>query len=172
MSEDQVEQVGFSGGCYWCIEAVFQSLVGVNTVRQGWIKPINGRTFTEGVLIDFQPETISLEVLIAVHLHTHNCTSRHALRYRYPSGIYVTSELQRLNAKQALVMNQADFDDELLTRVYDLGSFKLSDESMWNYYYANPNKPFCQTKIKPKLKALLDQFSDHVDSNKRRLINN
>ncbi|MGF1703156.1 peptide-methionine (S)-S-oxide reductase [Photobacterium makurazakiensis] len=170
MNDRKIQRAGFSGGCYWCIEAVFQSLIGVSSVQQGWIKPINGLSYTEGVLIDFSPDKVSLEVLIAVHLHTHDCTSSHALRYRYPSGVYVMNEAQRTVAKRAMALNQADFSMPLLTRVYDFGDFKLSKETLWNYYYSDPNKPFCQSRINPKLQLLLMRFSDHISDEKKAII--
>ncbi|MGF1683090.1 peptide-methionine (S)-S-oxide reductase [Photobacterium minamisatsumaniensis] len=170
MNDKRIQQVGFSGGCYWCIEAVFQSLIGVRSVRQGWIKPINGLSYTEGVFIDFDPDDISLEVLIAVHLHTHDCTTSHALRYRYPSGVYILNEAQRTAAMRAMALNQADFTKPLLTRVYDFGDFKLSKESQWDYYYSDPQKPFCLSKINPKLQLLLARFSDHISDEKQAII--
>ena len=84
-----VETIGFGGSCHWCTEAIFQSLIGVETVQQGWIssKPPN-ETLSEAVLVSFNPNQISIEILIEVHLLTHSCTSEHSMRGKYRSAVY------------------------------------------------------------------------------------
>ncbi len=84
-----MQRVGFGGGCHWCTEAVFQSLRGVESVEQGWIKsdpPFD--TFSEAVIVAFDTLVISLEVLIDVHLRTHASQVDHSFRSKYRSAVY------------------------------------------------------------------------------------
>jgi len=72
----EIEKIAMGGGCHWCTEAVFQSLKGVQLVEQGFIASHgNSDKFSEGVIVHFDPHLIPLEVLIEIHLHTHQCTS-------------------------------------------------------------------------------------------------
>lgn len=77
----KLKKIGFGGGCHWCTEAVFQSLKGVKSVQQGWIASKNEHfEFSEAVIVDFDPSSIPLKVLIEIHLHTHKSTSEHSMR--------------------------------------------------------------------------------------------
>ena len=162
-----IEKIGLGGSCHWCTEAIFQSLMGVMNVSQGWIKPDDGLAeFSEAVVVAFDPTLISLENLIAIHLHTHSSTAEHTMRSKYRSLVYTFSQDQVTSAKLAIEQLQADFDNPIITRVVPLGSFRLNSEKYLNYYYNGPKKPFCKTYIDPKLKILLNQFSNHVDTDK------
>lgn len=159
-----VSQVGFGGSCHWCTEAVFQSLKGVLHVEQGWISSSERHlSFSEGVIVHFQPDAIALEVLIAIHLHTHSCTSKHSMRSKYRSAIYTFTDPQAQLSRQALANLQHEFRDEILTQVIPFQNFKLNQKRYLNYYYSNPDKPFCKNIVNPKLRLLLEQFSSAVD---------
>ena len=84
-----MSKVGFGGGCHWCTEAVFQSLIGIDKVEQGWIAS-NGKyfNFSEGVIIHFDNNIIDLRLLITIHLYTHSSMANHAMRNKYRSAIY------------------------------------------------------------------------------------
>lgn len=164
------ETVGFSGSCYWSMEAVFQSLTGVTSVKQGWLNVSGEPLMVEAVVIEFIPTVISIEVLVAIHLHTHSCTSEHALRGRYPSIVYVFDEPQHHRALQALAISQADFSLPIITQVEDGGHFQPSKKSLHGYYYSDPHKPYCESQIVPKLQLLLARFSDHVARDRRAAI--
>lgn len=160
-------KIGLGGSCHWCTEAIFQSLKGVIHVSQGWIEPDNDSNgFSEAVIVEFDPDTISLENLIEIHLHTHSCTSEHSMRSKYRSAIYTYADDQVIAAKQAIELLQKQFEDPIITKVIPFKNFKLNNEQYLDYYYKNPDKPFCKTFIDPKLKILLNQFSSHVNEEK------
>lgn len=158
-------KIALGGGCHWCTEAVFQALKGVYAVEQGFVASTDeNNTFSEAVIVHFNPENISLRVLIEIHLHTHKSTSTHSMRKKYRSAIYTFSEDQSKEAKNILNTFQPEFDNQLITKVYPFSEFKASREAIQNYYLKNPEKPFCERFINPKLKLLLRKFSSHVNT--------
>ena len=162
-----ISKIALGGGCHWCTEAVFQSLNGVEKVEQGYVASIGeNNSFSEAVIVHFNSEYISLETLIEIHLHTHKSTSNHSMRTKYRSAIYAFSEEQEQQS-EAIVNNlQKEFGNKLITKVYPFHSFKASREAIQNYYQKNPDKPFCETFINPKLKLLLERFSEQIKSEK------
>ena len=165
--KNKPQKIGLGGSCHWCTEAIFQSLIGINEVRQGWISSLNDNAiFSEAITIDFDENIISLAVLIEIHLHTHSCTSNHSMREKYRSAIYYHNEIQRKEIIEILNSLQKDFDETIITQVLSFETFKLNIEEQLNYYYTNPEKPFCKNIVNPKLKKLLNQFSAFVNSEK------
>jgi peptide-methionine (S)-S-oxide reductase len=161
------QKIGFGGGCHWCTEAVFQSLIGVKNVQQGWIASDGDHsTFSEAIIIDYDAILIPLEVLIEIHLFTHKSTSQHSMREKYRSAIYVFNKEEELKIGGTLESLQPKFNQKLITQILPFSEFKPSREAITNYYYNNPQKPFCETFISPKLKLLLERFSNYTDSNK------
>ena len=159
-----MQKIAFGGGCHWCTEAIFQSLLGVQKVEQGWIASSmeTATTPSEAVIVYFDASLISLDILTEIHLFTHNATSNHAFRKKYRSAVYTFSSSQEKEAQQILKEKQKLFTKPLVTKIYSFESFKLNEEQYLNYYQKNPNKPFCQVRIEPKLKVLVERYGGYV----------
>ncbi|MFP9100473.1 peptide-methionine (S)-S-oxide reductase [Flavobacterium sp. RHBU_24] len=167
-----IKEAGFGGGCHWCTEAVFSSLKGVQAVQQGWIASIEGNSsFSEGVIIEYDDDIISFATLIAIHLYTHSSTSQHAMRDKYRSAIYTFDDRDALLARDAIKVLQSEFNGLIITQVLPYGRFNRSREELLDYYFSNPQKPFCELYINPKLKLILDRFSKDADLDKLKHLN-
>ena len=118
-------KIGLGGGCHWCTESVFQSLLGVACVNQGWLAS-NGKNsdYFEAVGVYLDPLVISLTELIGIHLHTHASRSNHSMRHQYRSAIYVHDDSQFKQAADILNDLRAEFDEALITQIYPLRGFK------------------------------------------------
>ncbi|GAA4888754.1 peptide-methionine (S)-S-oxide reductase MsrA [Flaviramulus aquimarinus] len=166
-----LQKIALGGGCHWCTEAVFQSLMGVTKVEQGYVASTNeNSTFSEAVIVHYNSKDISLKTLIEVHLHTHKSMSKHSMRDKYRSAIYTFSDIQKREAEELIETFQKVFNHKLITSVLPFKTFRASRQDITNYYYKNPKKPFCESFINPKLKILLDQFSIYTDQNKLKHI--
>lgn len=152
-------KIGFGGSCHWCTEAVFQSLNGVTRVEQGWIAALESDYFSEAVIVHFDPGIIPLEVLVEVHLYTHNSTADHSMRKKYRSAVYSFTKDQKWTTEEILKNLQDDFSESLVTKSLSFKEFKTSEETFRNYYLKNPDKPFCKSYIDPKLKLIFKQFA-------------
>jgi peptide-methionine (S)-S-oxide reductase len=160
-------KIALGGGCHWCTEAMFQSLLGVVKVEQGYVASIeDNSSFSEAVVVHFNSEQISLKTLIEIHLHTHKSSSNHSMRNKYRSAVYTFSEVQKQEVEQIIATFQKLLEKKLITQVFPFQNFKASRDEITNYYYNNPKKPFCESFINPKLKLLLDQFSSAVNQEK------
>ncbi|MDT0690152.1 peptide-methionine (S)-S-oxide reductase [Salegentibacter sp. F188] len=156
-------KIALGGGCHWCTEAVFQSLKGVEKVEQGYVASTESHSaFSEAVIVHYDSKKIPLERLIEIHLHTHNSTSNHSMRSKYRSAVYFYNSDQKVEAEKALMTLQASFSEKIVTKVYPFGAFEPSREQIQNYYLKNPEKPFCKAYIEPKLKLLLQEFSEDL----------
>lgn len=162
-----MERIGLGGGCHWCTEAVFQSLRGVKKVTQGFVSAQEyTATFSEGVIVEYDPLVIPLSVLLEIHLLTHKSSSNHSMRPKYRSAVYVFSSTQYETVKKELEHLKTIKKINSITEVLLFDAFKTSREALLNYYYNDPNKPFCSTYIDPKIQLLRRQFSKHVDQEK------
>lgn len=156
-------EIGFGGGCHWCTEAVFQSLRGVCSVQQGFIKsfaPHDG--FSEAVWISYDPDIIEIHALIEIHLRTHASMSDHKMRGKYRSAVYVKNAQEAGKVNEIIAKLQSDFDEKIITLVLTKTAFKASDERFHNYYFSDPSRPFCENYIDPKLKLLRQKFSKNL----------
>jgi len=161
-----MQKIALGGGCHWCTEAIFQSLIGVSKVEQGWVSSTlpSATTPSEAVIVHFDASLISLDILTEIHLFTHNATSNHNFREKYRSAVYTFSKPQHREAQSILEEKQKLFEKPLVTKVYTFGEFRLNDEQYLNYYKSNPEKPFCQVRIEPKLKVLLEKYAIYTKS--------
>ena len=153
-------RVGFGGGCHWCTEAVFQSLTDVARVEQGFIRsqpPAD--SWSEAVIVHFEPGQIDLATLVEVHVRTHSSTANHSMRSKYRSAIYVFDDRQANEASAALSQLQPEFDGKLVTAVLEFVDFKVSVERFRNYYATDPDRPFCKRYIDPKLDIIQKKFA-------------
>lgn len=162
-----MNKIGFGGGCHWCTEAVFQSLIGVVKVEQGWISSHGSNSdYSEGVVVQFNEEEISLSILVSIHLQTHSSTSTHDLRSKYRSAIYVQNTCQHGEITKILKQLQSDFDKPLITQILLLVRLKANSATYLNYYYSDPAKKFCKTYIDPKMRFLLSDYSQYTNTSK------
>jgi len=161
-----MKKIGFGGGCHWCTEAYFQILKGVNKVEQGWISSNNEHSdLSEAVIVHYEESIISLNILITVHLHTHSSTSNHSLRAKYRSAVYTFEEHQIHLAYSTIRELQSDFEKPIITRVLPFQSFKLNEQDQLNYFQKHSDNQFCKNYIHPKLKFIIQKFSQQLKEN-------
>lgn len=156
------DMIGFGGGCHWCTEAVFQSVVGVSHVEQGWIAPIGSNQFSEGALVHYDSLTVAIGIMVAIHLHSHSSTSNHSMREKYRSAVYVFDETQTNQVMTAMVHLQKDFSAPLVTQILEFRDFKLNSQEFLDYYKKDSERPFCKSYITPKLEMLADMFPGQI----------
>ncbi|MEM9648734.1 MAG: peptide-methionine (S)-S-oxide reductase [Bacteroidota bacterium] len=162
-----IEKIGLGGGCHWCTEAVYQSLLGVVRVEQGFIAPSAiPNSYSEAIIVHYDNRVISLKDLVDIHLHTHASTSNHSFREKYRSAVYVFDQKDFERVNHFLRESQIDFEENLVTKSYHFGAFKPSLDKFVDYFYKNPEKPFCKTHISPKLQVLMEKFSGKLDGSK------
>ena len=162
--KSKTSKIGFGGGCHWCTEAVFKVIKGVVEVEQGWVSSQgDNSSFSEAVIVHFDPKKIDLDILIDIHLRSHSSTSQHSMRTKYRSAIYFFSEDQAQSAKRILVKLQAQFDKQIITLILPFVAFRLNEEKYLNYYSKNSTNSFCSTYIDPKFRMLMKEFSRYTD---------
>lgn len=153
-------RIGLGGGCHWCTEAVFQAIVGVETVEQGWIRSAAPfEAWSEAVVVHFDPEGISLDVLVEIHLATHASTSDHALRGRYRSAVYTDDAAQHARCEALLARAARETGARFVTRVLPFEGFRLNKSEWLDYYRTRPGAPFCTAYIDPKLALLRRRYA-------------
>ncbi|PQB03300.1 peptide methionine sulfoxide reductase [Polaribacter filamentus] len=163
----ELTKIAFGGGCHWCTEAVFQTLIGVHKVEQGFISSTaENNTFSEAVIVHFNAKKIELKILIEIHLCTHKSASNHSMRSKYRSAVYYFSNSQKEKSLKIIDDLQTGFKDKIITQIVEFTAFKPSTEEFHNYYQSNPSKPFCETYINPKLKFLVQNFSNQIEKSK------
>lgn len=156
-----LKKTGLGGGCHWCTEAVFQSLKGVEKVEQGYIASTeDASSFSEAVIVHYDPEIIDLQDLFEIHLYTHQSTSAHSFREKYRSAIYYFEAEEETVCRNILDVLQKNSDEKIITRILPFREFRSSRESLLDYYKKDPEKPFCRKYIHPKLELLQEKFSD------------
>lgn len=155
------QEIGLGGGCHWCTEAVFGAVPGVTQVSQGFIAsdPPDG-SLSEAVRLRFEPEVVTLDDLLLVHLKTHASLSDHSMRGKYRSAVYVTRAEQAAAARSALLRLEDAIGGRPVTRVLRLQRFEASPERYRRYYETRPDAPFCRTHIVPKLDLVRTLVSD------------
>jgi peptide-methionine (S)-S-oxide reductase len=166
----------FGGGCFWCTEAVFDELKGVISVVSGYAggsakNPTyeqvcsGGTGHAEVIRIEFDPTQISFSDLMTVFFATHDPTTLNRqgndVGTQYRSTILYADEEQKRLA-EALIKELNDskaFGKPVVTTVEPLGEFYAAEDYHQKYYARNPNQPYCQYSIPPKLNKLHKQFS-------------
>jgi peptide-methionine (S)-S-oxide reductase len=169
MSANQIEIADFGGGCFWCIEAVFQRLSGVKSVTSGYAGGhTNNPTYkeictgttghAEIAQIEFDPSKISYEQLLDVFWQAHDPTTLNRQGAdqgtQYRSIILYRDEKQKLLAEKSKLEAQKDFKHPIVTEIVPLKKFYPAEDYHQRYYDGNSNAPYCQIVIAPKLHKL------------------
>jgi len=168
-----LERVTFGGGCFWCIEAVFQRLVGVQSVASGYAGGKNpnptykeictGTTgHAEVIQLEFDPKQISFDKLLEVFWAAHDPTTLNRQGAdegtQYRSVIFYENDAQKTAAEKSKAAAQADFKDPIVTEISKLPVFYKAEDYHQNYYNQNANtNPYCAVVIRPKLQKLLSK---------------
>jgi len=168
-----LEVAVFGGGCFWCTEAIFQSLKGVISVMPGYAggqKPnptyeqvCSGSTgHAEATKIEFDPSKITYRDLLTVFFATHDSTTLNRqgndVGTQYRSIILFSSEEQRTEAQRYIDELKKD-GLKVVTELKPLDTFYPAEEYHRNYYKRNAGQPYCQVVIDPKLAKVKARFS-------------
>ena len=172
MAKSEIATLG--GGCFWCVEAVFQRIEGVISVKPGYAggnvknptyKQIcTGNTgHAEVAKIEFDPDKITYSQILNVFWQSHDPTTLNRqgndVGTQYRSVIFFHDESQREIAEKSKI--DADksgyWDNKILTEITLLNNYYDAEDYHDNYYNNNPNQPYCLFVIKPKLDKLEKQ---------------
>jgi len=177
MSNSEVAILG--GGCFWCIEAVYDSLQGVKSVESGYAgghvenptyrQVCGGDTgHAEVTRITFDPAVISYRDLLDVFFTVHDPTTLNRqgndVGTQYRSVIFYTSDEQRRQAEEVIrELNTArKLPGPVVTAVEPAGKFFVAEDYHQEYFANNPSQPYCLMTIPPKLKKLKEKFAARV----------
>lgn len=179
MEEKELETATLAGGCFWCTEAVFQRVKGVEKVISGFSggniknppyrEVVTGRTgHAEAVKIDFDPNKITYKELLQIFFATHDPTTlnrqQNDVGTHYRSAIFYHSEKQKEEAEQVVknLEEEKVFSDPIVTEIREAGPFYEAEQEHHEYYNQNRNQPYCRVIIDPKVQKLLHRFADKV----------
>jgi peptide-methionine (S)-S-oxide reductase len=169
----------FAGGCFWCTEAVFQRVKGVEQVQSGFCgghiknppyrEVLQGRTgHAEAIEITYDSEVLSYKDLVAVFMATHDPTTLNRQGYdvgtHYRSAIFYLNDQQE-NTARDYIKNLEDkgvYTELLVTEVAPATVFYPAEDIHNEYYNNNREQGYCQVIIDPKIKKLMTGFKELV----------
>ena len=178
MSETTTTAV-LAGGCFWCLEAVFDGLRGVNAVRSGYAgghvadpsyeDVCTGRTgHAEVVVVDFDPAEVSYADLLRVYFTMHDPTTKdrqgNDVGSQYRSAIFYRGDDQRASAESVMreVSAAGIYDAPLVTELRPLEAFYPAEAYHDDYFARNPRQPYCQAVIAPKVQKFRKLYRDRL----------
>jgi len=184
MTTNHRETATLAAGCFWCVEAVFQRLRGVEKVVSGYTggtlaHPLYEQVCTgatghaEAVQITYDPEVISFEEILAVFWQTHDPTTRnrqgHDAGTQYRSGIFYHSEEQKAAAEKSKkeIDASGSLPAPIVTEIVPYTAFYQADWRHQEYYLTHPEEAYCQVVIAPKIRKLCREFPDKVTDDGR-----
>jgi len=164
-----------AGGCFWCLEAVFEQLKGVKKVESGYSgghvpnpsyeAVCTGTTgHTEVTQVTFDPDVISFRDLLGVFFSIHDPTTPDRqggdVGTQYRSAIFYHDDEQRRVAEDLVRELEAEhvFDDPIVTTIEPFKAFYPAEEYHREYYRRNPNQPYCRAVIAPKVSKLRSKY--------------
>lgn len=176
---NKLETVTLANGCFWCTEAIFQRLNGVNTVTSGYsggtIKNPTYREITTGrtghaesIRIEFNPEVISFQEILDIFFSTHDPTTLNRQGYdvgtQYRSAIFYNSVEQKEIAEKFMnVLTEANvFDKPIVTELTEFDVFYEAEKYHQNYYNNNKTQGYCRAVINPKLEKFIKKYKDKL----------
>ncbi|MBR01003.1 MAG: peptide-methionine (S)-S-oxide reductase [Verrucomicrobiales bacterium] len=162
--------ITLGGGCYWCVEAVFQQLDGVASVTSGFMgghipnptykQVCEGTTgHIEVINVVYNPKTISTKTILKWFWKAHDPTNPLGqgadIGERYTSNIFYHTDEQKADAEWSKKTAQEAFAKPIVTKIRKVGVFYKAQEDHQNYYARMKNKnPYCRAVITPKLEKL------------------
>ncbi|MDG2012619.1 MAG: peptide-methionine (S)-S-oxide reductase MsrA [Pirellulaceae bacterium] len=173
----------FGGGCFWCVEAVFQELDGVTNVSSGYMgghvknptyaAVCNGRTgHAEVVQITYDPEKVSFQKLLEVFFATHDPTTLNRqgndVGTQYRSAVFFHDDEQKKVAttiKQKLNESRA-YADPVVTEISAASKYYEAENYHQDYFALNPKQAYCRAIIRPKMRKFRKVFKEDLKPEK------
>jgi len=166
-----VSKIYFAGGCFWCTEAIFTRVEGVEKVLPGYIgghlknpsykEVCSGRTgHAEAVLVEFNDKIISLEKLLLIFFQIHDPTQLNRqgndIGTQYRSAIFYTNQKHKEFIEIIInKLSKSIFNKKNIVTIVELAKdFYIAEKEHLNYFNLNSNKPYCQLVISPKIQKL------------------
>ena len=179
MTHDKHEQATLGGGCFWCLEAVFELTVGVEAVKSGYTggaspdpsyrEVCSGTTgHAEVVQVTFDPAVLSYRELLEIFFTVHDPTTLNRqgndVGTQYRSAIFHHSGEQEATARAVIQEMDADgpWDDSIVTEVAQLGVFHPAEDDHDEYFRRNGNQPYCQFVVAPKVAKFRQKFAHRL----------
>jgi peptide-methionine (S)-S-oxide reductase len=176
-SKEEIAILG--GGCFWCIEAVFEELQGVTKVESGYSggkianptyrEVCSGLTgHAEVIRVFFDPAKITYKEILSVFFSVHDPTTLNRqgadVGTQYRSVIFYNSEQQRQEAEEVIeeLKRQEVYNKPVVTEISPAGDFFVAENYHQNYFENNLNQPYCQVVINPKLKKFREKFEQKL----------
>ena len=177
--KEGMEVATFAGGCFWCTEAVFLEIKGVEKVVSGYIggKTVNptykdictGETgHAEAIQITFNPNEVAYEDLLEIFFGTHDPTTLNRqgadVGTQYRSDIFYHSEAQKAKAENYIQLLEKEklYDKKIVTKFSSATKFYLAEDYHQNYYNQNSSQGYCQMVIAPKLEKLRKYYKSKL----------
>ncbi|MGQ0580104.1 MAG: peptide-methionine (S)-S-oxide reductase MsrA [Betaproteobacteria bacterium] len=174
--QEGMEIATLAGGCFWCLEAVYVRLQGVESVQSGYTggqRPnptyeavCNGNSgHAEVVRVKFDPKVLSyrdlLEVFFVIHDPTTLNRQGNDVGSQYRSAIFYHTPEQKAVAEKILAELTAEkaFADPIVTEVSPAGQFYVAERYHQEYFQTNPNQPYCHYVVAPKVAKFREKFS-------------
>lgn len=179
MSAKGLEIATLGGGCFWCLEGVFEQVIGVESVVPGYCggygeaptyrSVCTGNTgHAEVVRVVFDPQVIAyeriLEIFFAIHDPTTLNRQGHDVGTQYRSVIFFHSEAQKDMAQALIRRLEAAglWDSPVVTEIRPEVPFFAAEEEHWQYFHKHPEQGYCQVVIAPKLAKFRGKFKSLV----------
>jgi peptide-methionine (S)-S-oxide reductase len=174
-----IQKITFGNGCFWCTEAIFQTLKGVTSVTSGYMgghiknptyeQVCNGDTgYAEVIHLEYDADEISFDELLLVFFRTHNPTTLNrqgndiGTQYRSAIFYYTDEQKQQSEAMIKRLTDEKVFDKPIVTEVTKASDFYKAEDYHQNYYNDNSNKSYCAFVIQPKLNKFAKEFADKI----------
>ncbi len=176
---DKLEIATLANGCFWCTEAIFQRLNGVEKVTSGYsggkVKNPTYNDVTSGetghaevIQIQFNPSVITFQEILDVFFATHDPTTLNRQGYdvgtQYRSAIFYHSTAQKEVAETFIkaLTDAKVFDKKIVTEVTSFDAFYEAESYHQNYYNNNKNQGYCVAVINPKLDKFIKKYKDKL----------
>ena len=175
--ENKTQIAVFGGGCFWCTEAVFKELRGVISVMPGYSggmaknpsyeQVCTGKTgHAEVIRIEYDPSMIAFKDLLTVFFATHDPTTLNRqgndVGTQYRSAVFYTNEAQKNDALKYIKEIEASDPGgrPVVTEVVPFEAFYEAEDYHKDYFARNPDQPYCQVIIEPKVEKLQEKFAN------------
>jgi peptide-methionine (S)-S-oxide reductase len=172
------EVATLAGGCFWCLEAVFEELQGVGRVESGFAggrfdasyeEVCSGQTgHAEVVQITYDPAVISYAEILGVFFSVHDPTTLNSqgadVGTQYRSAVYFHDDSQKVVAEKAIatLTEEKIWPNPVVTEIAPFGKFFIAEDRHQDYYKNNKSQGYCQVVINPKLAKFRKEFADRL----------